>query len=86
MSELVERVNDTQKAGKIVLTITVKPTRREGTVEIMDTVKATLPEFSRGADLFFVTPENNLTRELPRQQALPMGVDDQGVVPLRKSN
>ncbi|MBF0214211.1 MAG: hypothetical protein HQM00_11740 [Magnetococcales bacterium] len=85
MIDMAEMVSETQKPGTITLTLKFKPMRRGNTMEITDTVKTVLPQYDRGADIFFVTPENHLTRYMPRQQDLPLEAVDQAVVPLRKA-
>lgn len=71
LQELVEAVVSERKAGKLVLTMTVKP-NGDGTVMVTDDVKVTAPKPTRGSSLFFVTPENNLQRQDPKQQSLPL--------------
>jgi hypothetical protein len=70
MNELVKSVENTQKAGSLTLTLKIKPSTA-GALELSDEIKLKKPELPKGASLFFATPEGNLTRNDPRQQALP---------------
>ena len=68
LGELVERVQETNKSGTLTLTIKVGMSG-ENTVELSDSVKTKLPEFSRPRSLFFVEGEGGLTRQDPRQRS-----------------
>jgi uncharacterized protein YabE (DUF348 family) len=74
LNELVESVQQTGKAGTLTYTIKVAPVSKEtsGQFIVHDDVKLKAPKLSRGATLFFGTPENNLVRTDPRQTALPL--------------
>lgn len=71
MNDLVASVASEGKAGKLTLTIGVKP-HGDGAVMVMDEVKVTKPKPTKGGSLFFVTPENNLVRQDPKQPNLPL--------------
>lgn len=60
------------KAGALQLTIKVKPNADGITVTVTDAVKATLPEGDRGAAIYFVDEEGNLSRRNPAQIELPL--------------
>jgi hypothetical protein len=70
MAALVKACYDTGKAGELTLRLRVAP-GRSGQVEISDLVSTKLPTFERGTSLFFVTDDNNLSRNDPRQENLP---------------
>ena len=67
INELVTKVDQTQKGGKLVLTLTLKP-GKGGQIEIADDIKLTLPKVEKGSSIMFATPEGNLQREDPRQK------------------
>lgn len=71
MQQLVAAVVEERKGGEITLKIVVKP-QGDGAVMVTDEVKVKLPKPSKGGSLFFVTPENNLVRQDPRQSNLPL--------------
>lgn len=70
MNELIAFVTSNNKKGVLTFKIKVSPTKG-GQVEIEDEIDLKLPKLSRGATLAWATPENNLTRQDPRQQTLP---------------
>lgn len=69
LNELVNRCTNTNKAGKLVLTLSLKP-GKGGQLEITDDMKLTLPKEDRASTIMFATPEHNLQREDPRQRPL----------------
>ncbi|MBX9594315.1 MAG: hypothetical protein K2X46_08135 [Roseomonas sp.] len=71
LNEVVEAVTTERKAGRLVLTIAVKP-HADGAVMVADDIKVTKPKPTKGGSIFFVTPENNLIREDPKQARLPL--------------
>lgn len=72
LNELVAAVQSTGKKGKLVLTVEVEPVKGTGgQVVVSDDVVCKKPELTRGATIFFATPENNLSRRDPRQADLP---------------
>ncbi len=71
LNEIVEAVASEGKGGKLTLTIAVKP-HGDGAVMVMDELKITKPKPTKGGSIFFVTPENNLIRQDPKQPSLPL--------------
>lgn len=72
MQTLVQQVQATNKGGRLILTIDVKPAERiNGAVVITDDVKVKLPEIKSDGTLMWPTPEGNLERNNPRQKDLP---------------
>jgi hypothetical protein len=74
-SDLVAKVKETGKGGELTLKIKVKPATRGADVDkitISDAVSITLPKPERGEDIFYLTEENELTRNHPRQQGLDL--------------
>lgn len=74
LNAVVEAVADHGKVGKLTLTVSVKPATKaaQGMVIISDAIKVALPEPDRAESLFFVDVNNNLSRNDPRQQKLPL--------------
>lgn len=72
LSKLVGTVQETGKAGQLVLTIDVR--RMKGAaahvLQIADTIKVKMPERDRDASMFFADEENKLHRQDPRQYDL----------------
>ena len=71
ISEIVAACIEHDKKGQLVLTIDVKPNADGATVTIADKIKATVPEANRGAAIWFVDGEGNLSRRNPAQPELP---------------
>src|ERR1700752_2952598 len=67
INEVVTKVSNTQKAGKITLTLAFKA-GKGGQIEIADELKVVLPKEEKGSTIMFATTEGNLTRQDPRQQ------------------
>ena len=68
--DLVQRVQDTGKAGSLSLSIAVG-FDGHGRVQIKDEVKVKLPEHNRPTTAFFVDREGNASRRDPNQPELP---------------
>ena len=68
--DLLQRVQDTGKAGTLTLTIKVQGDGR-GRVKIIDEVKLRLPEYNRPMTSFFIDKNGNASRRDPNQPALP---------------
>ena len=88
LQELVAAVVEAKKAGKITITIALKP---EGDVIVSaDEVKVALPKVPNSPSIFFPTVENNLQRQDPRQAAMelrPIGTSSErpGALPPREA-
>ena len=73
LRDLVGAVAQTNKGGKLTLTISVKPMPKvAGAVLVEDTVKLAAPQLDRRNGVFFITPDNNLVRDNPAQPTLPL--------------
>lgn len=75
LQELITKVKETGKGGGITLTIKIKPATRGGEVDkvtISDQITIDLPKPERGEDFFWVTDDNDLSRNHPRQQTLEL--------------
>jgi hypothetical protein len=69
LQELVAAVHDTEKSGSLTFTITIKPTK-SGALEVSDAIRTKIPTLPKSSSLFFVSPENNLVRDDPKQHRL----------------
>lgn len=73
MAELVKVVDETGKAGKLVIELTVKPASKgTGTMVVSDKLTLKKPELPRGETIMFGTPEGSLQLSDPRQKALEL--------------
>ena len=70
LNDLTDAVTRTGKTGELVLSIKLKPTNNSGQIEVIDDIKVKTPKETKGTTIMFATPENNLTREDPRQQSI----------------
>lgn len=77
LNALVAQCMASGKPGELRLTLKLKPST-SGAMEITDVVTLTPPKPTRGSSLFFATPENNLTRNNPRQTDLDLRTVDTG--------
>jgi hypothetical protein len=70
MAEVIEAVKATGKAGKLTLTLDVKPVPNSGgsQVQLLDEVKGKVPVPERIATLFFADDDGYLSRNDPRQR------------------
>jgi hypothetical protein len=75
LADLLAAVKDTGKGGTLTLQLKIKPGARGRDVDkvvITDAVKVDLPKPERGEDFFWVNDDNQLSRNHPRQQSLPL--------------
>lgn len=73
LQSLVAAVVEEGKGGTLTLTVSIKPMGRDsGALEVGTEIKAKPPKSAPGTSIFFPTPENNLHRQDPRQQALEL--------------
>ena len=70
MWDLVQRVQDTAKAGHLTLTVAVS-FDGQGRLVVKDEVKVKLPEYSRPETRFFIDNSGNASRRDPNQPLLP---------------
>ncbi len=68
--DVVQRVQDTAKAGSVTLTLNVG-FDGQGRLVVKDEVKHKLPEFSRPETRFFIDKAGHESRRDPNQPALP---------------
>lgn len=72
LAELVSAVCASGKAGRLDLTITVKPATRGGAMHVTGKLKMTKPAEEAMEALLFATPEGNLLADDPRQSKLDL--------------
>ena len=69
---LIEAVRNTGKAGKLTITIDVKPlAKHEGAITVRGKVTATVPKEESKDEVFFTTDEGEITRNHPKQDEFP---------------
>jgi len=86
LAEVVAAVRETGKAGKLKLTLTIKPAN-SGNVETLlvnTAVDTTKPTPERGVTLFYATDENELLREDPKQFKLELKTLSKAEQPLKE--
>lgn len=71
LSELVQAVDRTGKAGKLTITITVRKATSQ-TQAVAAKVELKAPKEPQLETLLYPTPEGNLLAEDPRQSTLPL--------------
>ena len=73
LEKVVAAVDETGKVAKLVITLTVKPASKgQGAIVLTDKVKAQLPELPVGETILFVTNENSLVANDPRQKEMEL--------------
>jgi hypothetical protein len=75
LAELLAKVKETGKGGALSLKIKIKPASRGGDVDkvtISDAITIELPKPERGEDFFWLTDDNDLSRNHPRQANLEL--------------
>jgi hypothetical protein len=83
-NDVMEGVNETGKAGKIKITIDVRPTGKN-TVSVVAAVDEKIPEHTRPVTTFYVDKQGQLTRRDPNQPDLPLrSVVDNDAAPPRQ--
>ncbi|MCL2829382.1 MAG: hypothetical protein FWD77_01440 [Betaproteobacteria bacterium] len=72
LAELVQAVETSGKAGKIVLEIAVKKTTRSGAMTLTGKIRLVKPPEEPMETLLWATPEGNLLSEDPNQRTLDL--------------
>ncbi|ROH87966.1 hypothetical protein ED236_00285 [Pseudomethylobacillus aquaticus] len=71
LQRVVAAVEETGKAGKLVIEIAVSPASKgQGAVKVADKIVAKLPALPAGETIMFVTTDNNLVANMPGQGEL----------------
>lgn len=65
--EMVQFVATEGKSAGLTIKITMKPVEKTGAYEVIVAPDLNLPKPVGDSSLFFVTPENNLTKQSPQQ-------------------
>jgi hypothetical protein len=76
LAALNAAVRDVGKGGEVSLTISVTPASKGNTdvVMVRSKVKAKVPEATRRQTVFYLDEENQLVRNDPKQQTLPLRI------------
>lgn len=72
LNDLVTAVVEEGKGGKLTFTVSIKPYGKDGALEVSADIAVKPPKRSPGTSIFYVTPENNLARQDPRQTAMEL--------------
>jgi len=73
LQKIVRAVDETGKAGKLVIELTIKPASKgQGIYTVSDKVRAKLPELPAGETILFGTPDGNLQARNPSQPELDL--------------
>jgi len=72
LAEVVRAVENTGKAGKLVIELQVKKLSRSGALEIIDKVTSKVPAEATLTTMMYPTPDGNLITEDPRQAKLDL--------------
>lgn len=87
LQRVVTAVEETGKPGKLVIEIAVAPASKgQGAVKVADKITAKLPALPAGETIMFVTPENNLVANDPRQSSLELKSVDSPSAALRTAS
>ncbi len=79
MAEVLQAVKDTGKQGTVTVKLTIKPeSLQSGQVSITPEVTSKAPQLPRDKAMLFLTPDNNVQREDPRQKKLEFESVDGG--------
>lgn len=82
LNELVRRVDECGRSGKLTITLDIKRARA-GAVNITPAVTTKLPEIKPDPSLLWVTVEGNLSPENPSQQKLDLRTVDSSTGEIR---
>lgn len=86
IQQVVASVEETGKAGKVLVEIAVAPASKgQGAVKVADKITLKLPALPAGETIMFVTPDNNLVANDPRQSSLELKSVDVAQRELRKA-
>lgn len=72
LHDLVAAVSEHGKKGVLQLQVIVEPMGDGATVRVTDKIKLTAPEGERGAAIYFIDHDGNLSRKNPAQIELPL--------------
>ncbi|PPD48398.1 MAG: hypothetical protein CTY14_02230 [Methylotenera sp.] len=87
IQQVVASVEETGKAGKVIVEIAVAPASKgQGAVKVADKITLKLPALPAGETIMFVTPDNNLVANDPRQSTLELKTVSQRPQELKTAN
>lgn len=72
LQELVRKVDESGKGGKLVIELTVRKISRGGAMEVADKITKKLPTEAPMTTLLFSTVDGNLVTEDPHQKKLDL--------------
>lgn len=73
LQTVINAVRETGKKGRVTITVSVSPSAKgTGMVIVSDDVRVVAPAGDRGASLYYVDTDGNLSRNDPNQQNLPL--------------
>lgn len=73
LAKAVKAVDDTGKAAKFTIELTIKPAAKgSGVYSVSDKIRLKLPELPAGETILFGTPEGNLQARDPRQAEIEL--------------
>lgn len=81
--ELVKKVNESGKTGKIEMTISIKKIVKSGAMHITGKFKAHMPADDPMETVLFATEEGGLQVDHPNQKKLPLTVVEESQKPLK---
>lgn len=71
LANVLQAVRDTGRKGTLALKLTIKPESiQTGQISITPDISSNPPQIARERSMLFMTPDNNLQREDPRQKSL----------------
>jgi hypothetical protein len=71
LANVLQAVRDTGRKGTLALKLTIKPESiQTGQISITPDIASNPPQIARERSMLFMTPDNNLQREDPRQKSL----------------
>lgn len=71
LHEVVAGVTNTGKKGKLVIELTIEPLKNDKTqVDVTDVIVTKVPQLSLPSSRFFVTDDQNLSRDDPQQEQI----------------
>lgn len=84
--ELVRSIQETGKAGSLVITLTIKPATRGGAMVVRGDIKVKRPADIPMESMMFAGPDGELLTDDPRQERLDLRVveEDQAPIILKK--
>lgn len=74
LASVIRGVEDTGKAGKLTITLDIK--KVSGAIGVLAKVSDKTPERAPDAELFYATPDGNLSIDNPHQRKLDLRVAD----------